>query len=149
MSLELVLLVGLPASGKSTFYHERFADTHVHVSKDLIPRSADKAKRQRRLIEEALAEGRSVVVDNTNASPEERAAAIDLAKAAGARVVAYLFDETVPACRERNAKREGTVQVPLVGLYATAKRLRKPIADEGIDAIHVVRLGPEGFIVEG
>lgn len=149
MSLELVLFVGLPASGKSTFYWERFAESHVHVSKDLIPRSVDKAKRQRLLIEQALAEGRSVVVDNTNASPEERLAAIEPAKAAGARVVAYFFDETVAACRERNAKREGDVRVPLVGLYATAKRLRRPTVEEGIDAIHVVRLGPEGFIVEG
>jgi predicted kinase len=32
--MELVIFIGLQASGKSTFYHERFARTHVHVSKD-------------------------------------------------------------------------------------------------------------------
>ena len=34
--LELVLLVGLQASGKSTFRRERLDATHVVVSKDLI-----------------------------------------------------------------------------------------------------------------
>ena len=32
-----------PPSGKTTFYQQRFAATHVHVSKDLWPKSADKA----------------------------------------------------------------------------------------------------------
>ena len=34
--IELVILVGLQASGKSTFFRERFAATHEHVSKDLF-----------------------------------------------------------------------------------------------------------------
>ena len=34
--MELVILVGLPGSGKTTFYQSRFAETHAHVSKDLL-----------------------------------------------------------------------------------------------------------------
>jgi predicted kinase len=34
--MECVILIGLPASGKSTFFRERFAATHDHVSKDLL-----------------------------------------------------------------------------------------------------------------
>ena len=33
-----MILVGLPGAGKTTFYRERFAATHRHVSKDLMPR---------------------------------------------------------------------------------------------------------------
>src|SRR5947199_8288531 len=65
----LVILVGLPASGKSTYYFQHLAATHVHVSKDLLARGA----RQEPLIEKALAAGQSVVVDNTNPSPAIRA----------------------------------------------------------------------------
>lgn len=149
MTLQLVLLVGLPASGKSSFVRERFALTHVHVSKDLIPRSADKRKRQRKQIEAALAEGCSVVVDNVHASRAERAEAIDAARPFGARVVAYRFRESLADCRARNDAREGAARVPLVALYAAAKRFEEPAPDEGIDRIHAVRLGPEGFIIEG
>ena len=147
--LELVLLVGLPASGKSTFYRERFAATHALVSKDAMPKSANKARRQRQEIEAALSEGRSVVVDNTNVSREERAAAIAAARPFGARIVVCHFAESVAACRERNDRREGTARVPLVALYAAAKRYQEPTIDEGIDAIHTVRMGAEGSILEG
>lgn len=148
MTPDLVLLVGLPASGKSTFCRERFADTHVHVSKDLMPRSADKAKRQRRQIEAALSEGRSVVVDNLNVSAAERGAALEAARPFGARVVVYRFAESVADCRERNAQREGAAHVPLVAIYAAAKRYEAPSLEEGIDEIHVVRLTGEGFTIE-
>lgn len=144
----MVLLVGLPASGKSTFYRERLATTHVHVSKDAMRKGSNRAKRQRRAIEAAYEEGRSVALDNTNVSREERAASIEVAKAYGARVIVYRFAESVAACRDRNARREGAACVPLVAIYAAAKRYEEPTQEEGIDAIHVVRLEPEGFRIE-
>ena len=44
MQPELVIFVGLQASGKSTWYRSHYAVTHEHVSKDLYPRSAKKQK---------------------------------------------------------------------------------------------------------
>ena len=38
---ELVILVGLQASGKTTFYRRRLSGTHRHVSKDNFPRSRE------------------------------------------------------------------------------------------------------------
>jgi adenylate kinase family enzyme len=70
---ELVILVGLPGAGKTSFYGERFAATHVHVSKDLLRNRRDKQARQLALIDDALAGGRSVVVDNVNATVADRA----------------------------------------------------------------------------
>ncbi|WP_207955865.1 AAA family ATPase [Rubrobacter marinus] len=58
--------MGLQASGKSTFYRERLAGTHAHVSKDLFRHNKDRNRRQAQLVREALRSGRSVVVDNTN-----------------------------------------------------------------------------------
>lgn len=142
--MELVLFIGLQGSGKSSFYRERFADSHVLVSKDLWPNARRREARQRRLISEALASGRSVVVDNTNPTPELRAPLIALGKSHGARVVGYAFESPLEDCLARNAKREGRARVPEVALYATRKVLRWPSLAEGFDALHFVRLTPEG-----
>jgi hypothetical protein len=70
---ELVVLVGLPGAGKTTFFRERFGGSHVHISKDDLRGGAGPARRQIELLADALAGGRSAVADNTNASPAERA----------------------------------------------------------------------------
>jgi predicted kinase len=64
--LELVILIGLQASGKTTFRQMRFDGTHVIVSKDLLRNNRRPQSRQMRLIEAALTANQSVVVDNTN-----------------------------------------------------------------------------------
>ena len=69
---ELVIFVGLQGSGKSTYYREHFAATHEHVSKDLMKNARDREAKQQLVVEKALAEGRSVVVDNTNPDPAVR-----------------------------------------------------------------------------
>ena len=87
-------------------------------------------------------------MDNLNVSPGERAEAIDAARPFAARVVVFRFAESVAACRERNALRDGAARVPPVAIYAAARRYVEPAHEEGIDEIHVVRLGPEGFLVD-
>jgi predicted kinase len=148
--VELVILVGLPGSGKSTFYRERFAATHVHVSKDLLKSAGRPARRQEALIADALASGRSVVVDNTNPSVTDRAALIALARAHGARVVAYFFRSTPGECLARNKLRAGAARVPNAAIFIVNKRLQPPTLDEGLDALYEVRLvDGDGFVVTG
>lgn len=142
--MELVLFIGLQGSGKSSFYWERLADSHVLVSKDLWPNARRREARQRRLISEALAAGRSVVVDNTNPTVEARSHLIAVGKAHGARVVGYAFESRLEDCLARNAQRQGHARVPEVGIYATRKVLRWPSLAEGFDALSFVRLTPEG-----
>jgi predicted kinase len=144
--MDLVIFIGLQASGKSSLFRARFAATHAHVSKDHFPHARRREQRQRRLVAEALAAGRSVVVDNTNPTRADRTALIALARAHGARVLAYFFDAPLPACLARNRTREGRACVPDVALFATAKKLERPAPDEGFDAIYHVRLHPvRGF----
>ena len=89
--MECVILIGLPASGKSTFYRERFAATHELVSKDAMRHNRQPQRRQEQLIEASLAVGRSVVVDNTNPLVSERASIIAIARRHGAQVAGYFF----------------------------------------------------------
>jgi len=135
---ELVLLVGLPASGKSTYYYAHFAGTHVHVSKDLMPNARTRDTRQRALIEEALSAGKSVVVDNTNPSPQIRAPLIALGRRHGARVIAVYFPTEVRTAIVRNRGREGGARVPNVAIFTTQKKLVPPAMDEGFDEVITV-----------
>jgi predicted kinase len=137
-----VILVGLPGAGKTTFFEQRFAATHAHVSKDRLANNRQPARQQVALIAEALAAGRSVVVDNTNASRAERASILEEARRHGARVVGYLFACTPRECLARNALRQGRARIPAVGVFATAKRLQLPDAAEAFDALFVVRPRP-------
>jgi predicted kinase len=137
--MELVILIGLQGSGKTTFYRQRFAETHVLVSKDLLRNSRNRARRQRQLIEEALQAGRSVVVDNTNPTREDRADLVRLGRPHGATALGYYFESQVRRCLERNALREGSARVPEVAIFATMKKLVRPSYDEGFDRLYYVR----------
>jgi predicted kinase len=142
--MDVVILMGLPASGKTSFHQVRFAATHAHVSKDCFRNARRPEQRQRTLIREALAAGRSVVVDNTNPTRADRAVLIAMAREAGARVVGYFFESKAAACRDRNARREGRARVPVVAIHAAAKRLQLPSPAEGFDELLFVRLNDGG-----
>ncbi|MBC6470657.1 ATP-binding protein [Actinomadura alba] len=144
---EVAILIGLQGSGKSTFFRDRLAGTHVHVSKDELGKR-HRQRRQMRLIDEALTARRNVAVDNTNPSPEEWDPLIAMAREHGARVTGYWFPPDVPGSVRRNAARPPKTRVPDVGIFATVNRLRRPRRSDGFDELRVVRFdGAGGFDV--
>jgi predicted kinase len=138
--LECAVFTGLQASGKTTFYRARCASTHLHVSKDNLASARNRQARQMRMIEEALREGLSVVVDNTNPTPADREPLVSVALRYGAEAVAYYFDAGVPDCLARNRKRKGRARVPDVAIFVAAAKLVPPSPEEGFDRIFSVRI---------
>lgn len=138
MTPELIIFVGLQAAGKSTYYQTHFAATHVHVSKDLMKNARNRDEKQQEMIEAALAQGRPVVVDNTNPTPAVRAPLIEIGRRHGARVVACYFETTVKDAVARNRLREGKARVPDVAIFVTAKKMVPPGFDEGFDEVRVI-----------
>ena len=93
--MEAVILVGIQASGKSTFYQQRFFDTHVRISRDVLKTK----NRERVLLQACLDTHQPFVIDNTNVLAEERARYVVAARAAGFRVVCYFFRTETRAAR--------------------------------------------------
>jgi len=138
MPLELIIFVGVQGAGKSSWFRSHLAATHVHVSKDLMKNARDRNARQQAMIEEALAAGRSVVVDNTNPTPAVRAPLIAQGRSHGARVAAYYFETVIQEAVERNRLREGKARVPDYVIYVTARKLVPPSFSEGFDEVRVI-----------
>src|SRR5262249_22649958 len=120
--MEAVLLIGVQGAGKSSFYKERFFDTHVRVSRDMLKTSA----RRRALIATCRATRQPYVVDNTNVLKARRAEQIEPAKAAGFRVVGFYFRTSLKDAFRRNAARPRERVVPPAGVAATFKKLQLP-----------------------
>ena len=128
--MELVILTGVQASCKTTYYHVYYA-THVHVSKDLMRHHRNRQARQMEMIERSLLDGRSVVVDNTNPAVSDRAPLIAMARHCGAEVVGCYFEPCLEASLERNSGRTGRERVPDWVIRATLRRLQPPTYGEG------------------
>lgn len=137
--MEVVIFTGLQASGKTTFYRDRFAATHAHISKDLFPNNKNKNRRQEQLIKATLDSRQSVVVDNTNPTPWERMPLIELGNIYDCEIIGYYFVSQLSCCLERNYARAGKARVPDVALYATAKKLIIPSYSEGFHRLFCVQ----------
>jgi len=147
--MRVVLLVGLPGSGKSTWLEQIGAGA---LSSDTVRRwLADDETDQtihdrvfqtmRYLLRHRLQLGRPVTyIDATNLTPAERQPYIGIGRSYGCEVEAVYFDVPLAVCRERNARRHRVV--PEEALEKMAARLVPPSEAEGFD--RVARLGETG-----
>jgi len=144
--VKIVLLVGLPGSGKST-YLQRIGVTGIssdHV-RQLLADDPEIQTIHRRvfatvryLIRQRLALGMPVTyVDATNLTPWERRPYIRLGQLHDCDVEALFFDVPLEVCLERNRVR-GRV-VPEEALWKMGERLMAPTVEEGFARVEVIR----------
>jgi predicted kinase len=142
---EAAIFTGVPAAGKSTFYRERFFETHVRINMDMLKTR----RRERLLLEACLLAKQPFVVDNTNVLAAERARYIEPARAAGFIVTGYFFRATTREAIGRNKNRTDKAPIPIPGLLGKYKRLEEPRFEEGFDALYVVTLTTAGsYVIE-
>ena len=143
--MEAIIFCGIQGSGKSTFYKQRFGDTHVRINLDMLRTR----KREEILLQACLEAKQRFVVDNTNPTIESRRRYTEPALEAGFRLASYYFETPVGDAITRNLGRPPKERVLPGSIVRTHKGLEPPEKREGFDQLLVARVdGNGGFEVE-
>ncbi|MDR1817105.1 MAG: ATP-binding protein [Puniceicoccales bacterium] len=138
--MQLLIFIGMPAAGKSSFWRERFSDTHLRINLDMLKTR----HREKLLFEACLASKTPLAIDNTNLTRAERARYIAPARAAKFAVHGYFFESSYEDARRRNENRPFAQRVPEVALKNALAHLEPPDVSEGFDTLTRVRLTAAG-----
>ncbi|WVR08641.1 polynucleotide kinase 3'-phosphatase [Kwoniella sp. DSM 27419] len=147
--MEIVVFVGPPASGKSSFYRKHFQpEGYEHINQDTL----GNRDRCLRIAEAALTAGKRIVVDNTNRNKETRAYWVRLASKLDLPIRLFHFLCPLELAKHNNVYRAIYAPpgepprslLPLLAFTSYAAAFEQPSKEEGFDEIRAVNFHFDG-----
>ena len=146
---KFIMMIGLPASGKSTVAKElqKQCKDCVIISSDTLRKELfgdenDQSDNERvfktfyKRVHQALSEGKSVITDATFINFKKRVGILDIAKRFPCKKEACLILKDVADCIRDDKRRERCVEAEVI--YKFLKSFGVPFTEEGFDEIHLV-----------
>lgn len=162
--MEIAIMCGLPAAGKSSIVEEYKGRGFVKLSRDDVGGSSDGllTEKFKNLLRQ---KADKIILDNTHPTKESRQAFIKLAKDAGYRVVCVhmttKIEDAMVNAVSRMVHRHGKLftkqaeytaskdpnMFPIAALYSMNKKFEPPVMSEGFDEIKTVKFSrkPNGY----
>lgn len=136
----IVIMIGLQASGKSTFCQE-YLKKYYCISLDQLH------TRRKELLEinSCIEQHRNFVIDNTNPSVQDRKRYFDIVSGTDYHIVGYYMRSVIKECIPRNEQRTGKAKIPRTAIAATSKKIELPSYSEGFHELYYVEMTQNGF----
>jgi predicted kinase len=148
--MELIMLVGVPTAGKSTFSNDPKYKKYVRVSSDDILQEVAKERQQSyntvfkgnirfaqiammKVLRQAIEDGKSIIWDQTNLTKKQRREKLKHIPDTYKKTAVYFIVDLKTAL-QRNTQRPGKVIPPEV-LERMIKEYELPTNEEGFDTI--------------
>lgn len=137
----VVIFVGFPGSGKTTYYNKYFKDS-VYINQDIL-----KTKNKcHKIFKDSIKGNTTIVVDNTNPSIEARKFYIDEARSNNKKIVCYNFTTSRKCSEHLNSFRDRLgirSRVPSIVYNIYNKNFIIPSLSENFDEIVDIPFNPE------
>ncbi|SZF03234.1 unnamed protein product [Blumeria hordei] len=150
---DIVLLCGSPGSGKSSWYWRNLEPLgYFRVNQDTL-KTCDRCIK---IASQALSEGKSVAVDNTNASFEVRKRWVELARKNQVPIRCINFTTPTEICKHNDSMRalnptmnpENRMMLPAIAFASFTKRFQSPKMEEGFQDIVEITFNLRGSETE-
>ena len=138
--LDMVIMIGLQGSGKSTFCAAHYPE-YTRINLDTLRTR----KKEHDTLLLALNRKENIIIDNTNPTKDDRKKYIQAGRAQKYKIIGCFMQSRLQDCIERNNARTGKDRIPDIAISCTANKLELPYYDEGFDELYYVKITDAGF----
>lgn len=140
---EMLILIGYPGCGKTTFAN-RYMNQYVVLSQDILTETKKTSMsigNFKSIVIDNLKKGLSIVIDRTNLSKEDRDGWVMIGRSINPKIVIkYIwFNIDLETCYQRNLKRKPLEHIPKIAYYSMRKKYVQPESDGIIKVVDAVK----------